>query len=70
MRWGIMALIEDLQVSLKDFAHGTRVLSNRAGPIFTVSERLYVKLNDYATREGIPLTVATERLRDEIQSLK
>jgi hypothetical protein len=64
-----MSLIEELQVSLKDFLPGTRLVTGNIGPIAMVSDRLFLKLQTYSRLRGISVAAAIEQLRDEVQRL-
>jgi hypothetical protein len=63
-----MSLAKALDVSLKDFLPQTRgrlIGLKSAGPVL-ISERLHLRLKQYATNNGLSVALVLERLRDEI----
>jgi hypothetical protein len=66
-----MPLIEELQISWKDFLAEARpagrvIISDKRGPVAIVNNSLYGKLQDYAANHQIPLGAVVEQLREEI----
>jgi hypothetical protein len=63
-----MSLVNQFEITLKDFLPEPpiRTISDRAGPVAIVSDRLFAKLNDYAADNQLRLSAVVQQLRDEI----
>ena len=64
-----LSIAKALDVTLKDFLPQTRgrlIALKSAGPVL-ISERLHLRLKNYALSNGLSVAVVLERLRDEIQ---
>ena len=66
-----MSIVDELDVSLKDFLPERATVSMaivEEGLQYVVSQRLHLALKEYAKRNGIPLTVALQLLRSEVHA--
>ena len=63
-----MSLINDLDISLKDFLpeHPGRIVADSTGPIAFVSVQLFARLREHAVLRGMSVSSVVHQVRDEI----